>query len=229
MTFGSAKAIIFDLDDTLISESSYQKSAIGAVVAHLDERYDVGIDFIWRAIEKASVVPRSEFFQTLLPLLGLPADEDSVSGLVGVHRRHLPEIDWHSDVLAGLSELRNAGFLLGMITDGHAVTQRQKLKALGAEALFEVVVVTDELGRLYWKPHRRAFDIVCCRLGVSADQVVYVGDNPEKDFYISSTLPISTLEMRRPGSRTASSEYFGGVRPDAVVGSMDDLVALLVG
>jgi putative hydrolase of the HAD superfamily len=42
---------------------------------------------------------------------------------------------------------------VGCVTNGRAVVQRNKLRGLQAGDLFDAVVVADELGREYWKPH----------------------------------------------------------------------------
>jgi HAD superfamily hydrolase (TIGR01509 family) len=67
------------------------------------------------------------------------------------------------------------------VTDGDPGIQRAKLRALRLEDAFDAVVISDELGREYRKPHPAPFLRALDLLGVPASAAVHVGDRPEKD------------------------------------------------
>jgi putative hydrolase of the HAD superfamily len=48
---------------------------------------------------------------------------------------------------------------------------------------------------------------------VNFDEMIYVGDNPEKDFYISKTYPIKTVRILRAGVHT-DKNYFKDIKED---------------
>lgn len=221
------KAVVFDLDDTLISESHYQKSAQDAVFLHLQNLAGISLEKIKSESEIAEKAPRDQYFQRLLPRLGLTASSQMVSDLINVHRGHLPSISWYPDVLPTLEQLRLRGFKLGVITDGYAVAQHQKLQAVKAAEYFDAIVVSDDLGREYWKPHQKTFLTMASQLGVEAQEMMYVGDNPEKDFFISSSLPITTVRITRTDSLKGDRGYYEGVVEDYVVKSLLEIVELL--
>lgn len=227
MTASPLHAAVFDLDDTLISEIDYQRSARQAVLQYLSVKTGIGIDEVVEHSDIASRKPRTEYFQTLLPRLGLPADDRFVSELIAVHREHLPDISWYPDVLASLEALRAAGVKLGIITDGYAVAQRQKLTAVKADQFFEAIVVSDELGRQYWKPHERPFRLVAQMLEVPLYEMAYVGDNPQKDFHVSTTLPITTVKMTRSDSLKGQLDYLDGVVEHHAVSTMGEIETLI--
>lgn len=60
------------------------------------------------------------------------------------------------------------------------------MKVIGTEKYFDHIIITEELGSEYWKSHHMAFDLIKQKLEVEFDEMVYVGDNPEKDFFIGS-------------------------------------------
>ncbi|WP_318753436.1 HAD-IA family hydrolase [Globicatella sp. PHS-GS-PNBC-21-1553] len=65
---------------------------------------------------------------------------------------------------------------------------------LNLEKYFDKIIVTDELGRAYWKPHPKSFEIMKAHFGVNYNEMVYVGDNPQKDFFIKKSIPLKQSE-----------------------------------
>lgn len=220
------KAVVFDLDDTLVSETKYQDSARKAVLAYLAELTDVPL----LEVSKLSIVaedgPRNEYFQRLLILLGLESTDENVQLLLSTHRSHFPALSWYPDVLESVKGLRELGAKLGIITDGYSIAQHQKLKAVNASKHFDAIVVSDDLGREYWKPHPRTFQLVAKQLGILPSEIVYVGDNPEKDFYISHTLGVKTARVIREDSIKSSRAYKEGVREDFLLEEFEKIVPL---
>lgn len=220
------RAVVFDLDDTLTSEAEYQVSAGRAVLRHLSEKTGLSLARVERESEHVSDVERSAYFQTLLPRLGIESDSHQTSRLVELHRGHSPEISWYPDVAPVLESLRGVGAKLGVVTDGYAEAQRRKLAVLRAEELFDAIVVSDEFGRDYWKPHPEPFLRVCAALGVQPDQMIYVGDNPAKDFYISRLLPVVTVRLVRNGTLKGHLDYREGVREQFLLDDIRELTDL---
>lgn len=146
--------------------------------------------------------------------------------LVNEYRGHFPDIQFYDDVLQCLNELKGLGIKIGIITDGYALAQRQKLKAVEADVYFDEIIVTDELGRDYWKPHPKAFEIIKERFGVSFDEMIYVGDNPEKDFYISTIYPIKTIRIFRDGVHK-DKIYLEEIKEDATIYHLNEINYLL--
>jgi len=72
-----------------------------------------------------------------------------------------------------------------------------KVLALGVEPYFEAIVYTEELGRAFWKPSPVGFEALIERLDVTADQMVYIGDNETKDFIAPNKLGMLTVQILR--------------------------------
>ncbi|MCA9553319.1 MAG: HAD family hydrolase, partial [Myxococcales bacterium] len=81
--------------------------------------------------------------------------------------------------VAALLEAVAARYKLALVSDGGGARQRAKLEAAGLAGLFEVVVISQELGAQ--KPSPRAFAAALERLGVGAARALYVGDDPVRD------------------------------------------------
>ncbi|MDY0404724.1 HAD-IA family hydrolase [Virgibacillus sp. 179-BFC.A HS] len=116
----------------------------------------------------------------------------------------------------------------GIITDGYASAQRQKLNALKASCYFDEIIVTDELGEKgeYWKPHPLAFSLMKEKLGVEFDEMCYIGDNPEKDFYISFIYPIKTIKIERNGVH-ANKNYLHDIRENYSIHHLNEIFSLI--
>ncbi len=78
--------------------------------------------------------------------------------------------------------LRQAGqqWKIGLISNfTHAPVIYSSLRALGIDDFFNVVVVSEEVG--WRKPSPKIFEDALNRLGVEAEEAVYIGDSPVED------------------------------------------------
>ena len=92
--------------------------------------------------------------------------------------------------VAALVRAVGARYRVGLVSDGGGARQRAKLRAAGLEGLFEVVVISQELGAQ--KPSPRPWQAALRALGVPAARALYVGDDPVRDM----------VGARRAGLRT---------------------------
>ncbi|SFT25324.1 HAD family hydrolase [Paenibacillus sp. BC26] len=221
------RAIIFDLDDTLISEKQYIKSGFRHIARVLNEKMLIDENKVFEHLIQLFEESPKHVFNRLLNKYGLTFAEEDILQLIKEYRNHLPTIDFYDDVLPCLELLKKQGLMLGIITDGYAEAQRQKIKAIKANDYVKEIVVTDELGREYWKPHPKSFEIIKNRLNVEYSEMLYVGDNPEKDFYISSLLPIRTIRIVREDSTYKNAQYFKAKRETYNVNSLLELKFVL--
>lgn len=165
--------VIFDLDDTLYAEKQYVKSGFHAVAKFLGE--GGAEEKLWRCFTEGK-----NAIDALLRELGRETEKEEC---LHVYRFHQPEISLYAGVADMLGRLRDNGLRVGIITDGRPEGQRSKLQALGIGLPEEDIIITDELGGVQFrKPCDIAFRILQRRWGLPFEELVYVGDNPEKDF-----------------------------------------------
>lgn len=225
------QAVIFDLDDTLAPEAGFIESGYHAIAAHMAEWYGLPETQVYEKLTALFLADKRNVFNRLLDSYGLSYGQEEIRSLVERYRNHRPAADsyrLYEDAQPALRELREQGMRLGLLTDGYAVSQRNKIEALGISGWFEEIVVTDELGREYWKPDRRGFELLQQRMGLPFSDMCYVGDNPAKDFYITKHHPMRTVRVLRPGSVYETAPYLEGVREQRCITSLSELAACLI-
>ena len=191
----SPEAVVFDLDDTLYSERDFVASGFAAVDDYC--RAELGLsDFARRASESFSSGLRGTIFNTVLASFGITPEPSIVAKLVAVYRDHLPCIRLLDDAQECLHKLHGK-LPLALITDGPSITQWNKIRALAIESIFNAIVVTGDLGPEYAKPHPLAFQLIEAQLRTHGTRLVYVADNPSKDFQAPRQLGWQTVRVKR--------------------------------
>ncbi|WP_313346658.1 HAD-IA family hydrolase [Sedimentibacter sp.] len=221
------KAVIFDLDDTLISEKEYIKSGYRHIAAIVEKRFGVDKNQVFVDLMSIFRVSHQNVFNRLYDKYQIEYSKEMILDLVNEYRGHLPDIHLYDDVLPCISELKRLGIKVGIITDGYAIAQRQKLKTVRADEYFDEIIVTDELGRDYWKPHPKAFELIREKLEVNFDEMIYVGDNPEKDFHIRTIYPIKTFRIMRQDYVHSSKTYYQSIEEDFRIKSIEEIKSYL--
>ena len=185
--------IAFDLDDTLYPEREYVDSGLAAVARFGAERY--GLDEVESLARLRAVLAREgrgHVFDRWLEPHGL-AGKARIAECVRVYRHHRPQIRLEPSVRALLGRL--AGSPLYIVTDGHKVAQDRKIEALGLRPLVKRAFITHRYGIHRAKPSTYCFEqirrIESCRWG----DMVYVGDNPAKDFVNLNPLGVNTVRV----------------------------------
>ena len=181
------KGVIFDLDDTLYSEKEYVRSGYRAVAEYLgDSAY---ADKLWHFFETGKPA-----IDELLKEFGREDEKDKV---LSVYRSHKPEIHLYDGAIDLLQMLKSKNMKIGIITDGRPDGQRNKIEALDLDALVNDIIITDELGGAQFrKPCDIAFRIMQTRWKMPFEQLVYVGDNPAKDFQAPKQLGMKSVWFR---------------------------------
>ena len=204
------KAVIFDLDDTLISEKDYIQSGYLHVAKVLSKRIEILEETIYSDLLELFKHNSKNVFNRLFDKYEIKYSKEMIMELVGEYRSHFPNISVFDDVIPCLNELKKARIKTGIITDGYAIGQRQKIRAIGADKYFDEIIVTDELGRKYWKPHPKAFEIMKELLNVRFSDKVYIGDNVTKDFVSPNRLGMKTVCIyREQGIYDIKNQFFG--------------------
>ena len=226
------KTVLFDLDDTLYPELSFVKSGYRSVAVFLTERYQPKLKDDKRIYEELMALfyenPK-RVFNRYLEACNIPFGDREIRELVDCYRKHEPDIVLYPDALQTLFRLRDLGCDLGIISDGYHVSQRNKLNALfnGRLNLFGRIILTDELGRGYSKPDERSFLMVKEYFKTDWSDMVYVGDNPAKDFYIGNEHPILTIRIKKPGTVYEGTEYLEGVREKLMISELSELYGII--
>ena len=175
------KAIVFDLDNTLIDRqrafTEMLKDRIELTLPedkkHLKEQAIQDI-LMW---DDNGTVSRSVSFKkycdkyevTCMTSEELSTYWTTISGSV---------VYLFDDVIDVIAYLK-AKYRLAILTNGSPISQRRKLESTGILNMFELSVVSGEVG--IDKPDPRIFGVMCERLNVKPQDCLYVGDNYVND------------------------------------------------
>jgi FMN phosphatase YigB (HAD superfamily) len=100
------------------------------------------------------------------------------------------------DLLAGC---KRRGLRLAVWSDYPAAA---KLKAMGLAGFFDVGICAQDAEVRRFKPDPRGLEVIMSRLGVSKDEVLYIGDRPEVDGVAAARAGVRCLIV---GKSTTSS------------------------
>lgn len=190
------RLVVFDMDDTLYPEIDYVRSGHQAVCRHLAEATGLSFSLLFeRMWQQFQSGDRRKVFNTVLEDLGLQ-DRFNVPSLVDLYRAHVPAIHLRPEAGHVLLTLRAAGAALAVVTDGPAIQQKRKADALDLTSCTDAVVFTDCLPPGCAKPSPEAFARLMLQFDVTAQQCVYVADNPRKDFLGPRQLGWFTIHYR---------------------------------
>ena len=194
MPFMSDAVICFDLDDTLYKEIDFVKSAFGEIAENAG--YPEGVQQMMEWYYEGKNV-----FAELIAAYRL---DMTVANCINIYKNHLPKISLEIEVKGLLDYLKKHGSVLGIITDGRSISQRNKLSALGLNGFFDIEVISEEFGSE--KPNLRNYQIVMEKF-TEGKCFWYVGDNPQKDFIAPNKLGWNTVCLLDDG-RNIHKQHF---------------------
>ncbi|OGP59717.1 MAG: hypothetical protein A2V67_02915 [Deltaproteobacteria bacterium RBG_13_61_14] len=219
------RAILFDLDDTLYLEKEFFQSGFAVVAAELEARGIGSAGEIQILLERIHLGEGRERVLNKAAAR-LPFPESWVGELVDRFRAHAPKIQIQPEDYEVLRCLRQQ-YRLGCITDGFSAVQRRKIQALGIQDFFNALVIADELGRQYWKPHPLPFLTCCQQLQVPPAQAVFVGDHPERDIQGARRAGLTSIRIRREQSYFFYRVSSGPERADFEISRLSELEGIL--
>ena len=185
-----SKYFIFDLDDTLVYEIDYLKSAYNEIALSIADS-----DLFARMMKWYE--SGHDVFQILNEKYGIKKDD-----LLQQYRMHTPSLILNEGVRDVIKEIKKNGHFLGLITDGRIVTQRNKLKALGIENLFDKIIISEEIGSS--KPSKSNFEAF---LNADIDEYFYIGDNVSKDFVTPNYLGWTSICLLDQGKNIHKQNF----------------------
>ncbi|WP_309243549.1 HAD family hydrolase [Clostridium butyricum] len=123
--------------------------------------------------------------------------EEDINNLVKIYRNSRPELEMYDDSIEFIRVLKEFNIKTGLITDGFSKVQWNKIRSLRLEELIDKIIVTDDYGKGYSKPHERSYSDIMNYFGVNSRECLYIGDNPMKDFIGAKKLGMKTVRIIR--------------------------------
>lgn len=216
--------VAFDLDDTLYKEEDFVLSAFREVAEKVAAGFGINEATAYAAMSDAFRHGENPFDA----LQKTTTKELPVKEFVSAYRSHFPSIQLDRETGALLESLQRQGCVLGLITDGRSLTQRNKIKALGLERYFDAenILISEETGADKLQPDN--FERL--QREYPAANYFYVGDNPAKDFHHPNLLGWKTVCLKDDGRNIHPQEdVAGSAAPSCMVARIGELENIING
>lgn len=187
------KTIVFDLDDTLVKEIDYLKSAFEEIAFFLDSNDASLFKTMFEWYQN-----KENVFQNLEKRY-VKAEKQL---LIKMYRNHFPNFNPNSEAKQILIEFKKQGYFLGLITDGYSITQRNKIRALEIDDLFDLIIISEEFGSE--KPNPNNFEIFH---QFKTEEYYYIGDNVSKDFLTPNQLSWKSICILDDGNNIHKQNF----------------------
>ncbi len=192
------KAVLFDIDNVLYN-SGHQVEMARASAVEAMVREGLGMP-IREAYEKLEAIVKkhgSNFNKHYDLLVGERPDKAKIiaAGIVAYHDTKQMYVKPYEDTVPVLKKLKASGYELGVISDGIAVKQWEKLIRLGLCEMFDTVIVSEDVKAD--KPDAKPFNAALEALGLNADECIYVGDRLDTDIIGANKVGMMSVRLLR--------------------------------
>lgn len=185
--------LIFDLDDTLYVERTYVESGFKAVAHFLKSEFNLNDkDSFDEMIQILDNDGRGKIFNSILIRNNI-FSKKLLSICLRVYRQHTPKISLNKPAQIFLEKYKNHPLYL--VTDGNKNVQAKKIEALNLRRYFKGIFITHRYGIRNAKPSIYCFDLIRKIENSIWSEMVYVGDNPTKDFVNLNPLGVKTVRV----------------------------------
>jgi putative hydrolase of the HAD superfamily len=219
------RAVIFDLDNTLVDFMTMKRRAVDAAV---DAMIDAGLplpkeaarDRIFRIYDEEGIEYQRVFDTFLETETGGIDYRVLAAGIVAYRRAREALLVLYPHVTMTLVELVKRGLRLAVVSDAPRREAWLRVCYLRLHHLFDHVVTFDDTGER--KPSPAPFRRALLLLGVEPNEALMVGDWPERDMAGAKAVGIRTVFARYGG--TFAPEQSGA---DYEIADVHELVRLI--
>lgn len=192
----NVKIIVFDLDDTLYNEITYVESGFSVVASFFAKKYNLSRDLFFEIlIKNLALYGRGKVFDNTLLFFNI-FTKSNLKKSISIYRTHIPNITLTSESKEILDYYYSLQIPLYLVTDGNKIVQNNKIEGLKIEKYFKKIFITHRYGLIYSKPSTYCFEKIAQFEKVSYNNIVYIGDNINKDFIGIKKLGFQTIRIR---------------------------------
>ena len=178
------KAVVFDLDNTLVDFMQMKQRAVNAAISSMiDAGLQLSFDEVNANIQqiyKEQGIEYQRVFDSLLQqLLGHVDHKILAAGIIGYRRAREASLVTYPHVHLTLYELAKMGLKLAVVSDAPKLEAWLRLCYLGLQHIFDHVVTFEDTGER--KPRPAPFQRALSLLEVRAEESLMVGDWAERD------------------------------------------------
>ncbi|WP_367619258.1 GNAT family N-acetyltransferase [Planococcus shenhongbingii] len=202
------KAVVFDLDGTLLNRDASLKLFINSQYERLKPQLDFipKLQYMERFIEldARGMVWKDRVYQQLVKEFQLQdiTWEELLADYLNVFKQHCVPFPHLKSML---EELKDKPMHMGIISNGRGQFQLDAIQALGIEHYFDVILISEWQGMK--KPDPRLFMKALAELGTKPEETLYVGDHPDNDVLAAKSVGMKTIWKKDPQWSGAAADY----------------------
>ena len=230
------KAIIFDLDDTILdttlsADRLWSRAAVefagraGVDVLDFDEQMKVSREWFWSDPERNKAgrmdlyKARAGCIEHALSILNASNTALATEVADWFTERRITSMQPFGGAIETLKALKEAAVRLALISNGKGETQREKVVLFGLEPLFDCIILEGEFGA--GKPDRRVFDHALQTLNAEPSETWMVGDNLQWEVAAPQALGMKGIWVDWKGVGLPGES---DVAPDRIIRSIAELI-----
>ena len=193
------KAIIFDLDNTLLDFMKMKQFAVKAAItamneAGLNSNEDQAYKDIFKLYETNGWENQQVFDDYLIQKFGKVSHKILAAGIVSYRRAREATLLVYPNVNKTLIELIKMGIKLAVVSDAPSREAWMRLYYLNLHHVFDPVFTYDDSGA--HKPSPKPFQMALNNLNVNSDEALMIGDWPDRDVVGASQIGMKTIFAR---------------------------------
>lgn len=239
------KAVIFDLDDTLIDWSGMEMSFrqfMDPRLQHVHEYLtDQGFEveppqmlaervhnhtrFVWeRALESGSGASLVNALKRTFDDYQIPHEEVDMEAVLRAYRwEPFPGVKPFDDTHEVLTDLKKQGYKIGLVTNAYQPMWMRdvELEAYDLLDYFDARITSGDTG--FIKPHPAIYWRILGLLDLMPHEAVFVGDRPDQDIKGAHGVNMTGVLMAPPHI----NRELDGVQPDYTIQKLSQLPAIL--
>jgi len=191
------KAIIFDLDNTLLDRTqtfhAFARKLAAKYFSHLTEAQQEEAIAVIIEKDEDGYKDKKALFAELTDLLPWQETVQAHELLAFYEEEYVNSAELMEGALQLLDWCNNR-CKVGLITNGRHVIQDGKLNRLQIKHYFHSIVISESAG--VKKPNIRIFDLCLEQLELSPEECVYVGDHPVNDIDGAAKAGLETIWIK---------------------------------
>lgn len=200
------RAVLFDLDDTLVDQASAAAAAAlawaaghGVTGPAVVPRWTQVSERHYARYQRRELTFSGQRRERVREFLERDLDDDAADRIFADYLVRY-EAGWRvfDDAVPALRRARDANLVVAVLTNGDEEHQRFKLDKLGLTDEVDALLASSSLP--VGKPDPRAFGAALERLSVTPDQALMVGDSLEKDIRGAQAVGLPVVLVDRAGS-----------------------------
>jgi len=193
------KAVVFDVDNTLVDFTKWKNAAVDAAIGAM---IDAGLDLkreqahkkVFEIYERKGIEYQEVFDDFLHEVRGYVDYRVLAAGIVAYRRARECALVSYPHVNLALLRLFRMHLKLAVVSDAPRMQVWMRLVQLGVDMFFDTVVTFDDTG--VRKPAPEPFQKALELLAVCPEEAIMVGDWAERDIIGAKTLGMYTVFAR---------------------------------